>query len=58
MFEEVKIAANARAANLPKEKISITLPDGKTFEGVSNQTTPFEIAKGISNSLAKRVMAA
>lgn len=58
VFEEVKIAANARAANLPKEKISVTLPNGKTFEGVSNETTPFEIAKGISNSLAKKAIVA
>ena len=55
MFNELKVAANARAAELPREKITVTLPNGKAFEGVSNQTTPFEIAKGISNSLAKKV---
>ena len=55
VYEEVKAAAVARHATLPREKIAVTLPDGKSFEGVSNQTTPFEIAKQISNSLAKKV---
>lgn len=34
--------------------ITITLPDGKTTEGVSNQTTPMDIAMKISKKLAER----
>ena len=56
MFNEVKLEALKRASSYPKEKIEVKLPNGKIFEGVSNQTTPLEIAKGISNSLAKKVM--
>jgi threonyl-tRNA synthetase len=31
--------------NLPREKINITLKDGKVVEGVSFETTPLEVAK-------------
>ena len=30
---------------LPHEKITITLKDGKEIEGISNETTPYDIAK-------------
>jgi threonyl-tRNA synthetase len=40
------------------EKITITLPDGKQKEGVAFETTPMDIVKGISNSLAKEVVVA
>ena len=29
------------------------LPDGKTIQGTSNQTTSFEVAKAISRSLSE-----
>lgn len=34
------------------------LPDGKEKEGVSFETTPLEIAKSISNSLAEKIVVA
>lgn len=36
----------------PKVPINITLPDGKVVEATSWQSTPFDIAKGISQGLA------
>lgn len=36
----------------PKVPINITLPDGKIVEATSWQSTPFDIAKGISQGLA------
>lgn len=41
-----------------KEKILITLPDGKVVEGMSWQTTPYEIASGISQGLADNTIVA
>ena len=42
----------------PREQINITLPDGKVHVGTSWETTPFEIARGISKSLAERTVVA
>jgi threonyl-tRNA synthetase len=36
----------------PREKIQITLPDGKIIEGLSWETSPYTIAAGISQGLA------
>ena len=38
-------AQEEKNKSLPKEKITITMKDGKQIEGVSNETTPFEIGK-------------
>jgi threonyl-tRNA synthetase len=43
---------------LPKNPIKITLPNGSVKEGVSNQTSPFDVALGIAKSLAERVLVA
>eukprot|EP00834_Sanchytrium_tribonematis_P000841 NODE_17_length_48642_cov_1.199349.p5 type:complete len:565 gc:universal NODE_17_length_48642_cov_1.199349:1659-3353(+) len=40
------------------DSIKVTLPDGKILDGLSWKTTPYEIAKGISNSLANKVVVA
>jgi threonyl-tRNA synthetase len=45
----------ARAAAVP---INITLPDGKQKQGIKGVTTPMEVAKEISASLAKKVVVA
>jgi threonyl-tRNA synthetase len=45
----------ARAAAVP---ITITLPDGKQKQGIKGVTTPMEVAKEISSSLAKKVVVA
>eukprot|EP00411_Alexandrium_monilatum_P061946 CAMPEP_0175528502 /NCGR_PEP_ID=MMETSP0096-20121207/20677_1 /TAXON_ID=311494 /ORGANISM="Alexandrium monilatum, Strain CCMP3105" /LENGTH=885 /DNA_ID=CAMNT_0016831191 /DNA_START=40 /DNA_END=2697 /DNA_ORIENTATION=- len=42
----------------PKKAIKVTLPDGKEKEGKSFETTPLEIAQGISKGLADSVVAA
>lgn len=42
----------------PREPITIKLPDGKEIEGSSWETTPIQIAKSISTSLAERVIIA
>ena len=34
------------------------MPDGTIKEGLSFSTTPYDIAKGISNSLAKNIIVA
>jgi TGS domain len=36
----------------PRNKISITLPDGKVVEGLSWETTPYQVASGTSQGLA------
>jgi len=41
---------------MPQEAITITLPDGGQKEGVSFKTTPLDVAKMISNQLAKQVI--
>lgn len=40
----------------PREKITISLPNGKEAEGTSWETTPVMIAKGISKSLLERTV--
>lgn len=48
-----------RQAKIEQGKaINVTLPDGKVINGTAGVTTPMDIAKGISNSLAERVVVA
>ncbi|KAJ2722448.1 threonyl-tRNA synthetase, partial [Coemansia sp. Benny D115] len=42
----------------PREKITITLPDGAEREGTSWETTPMDIANSLSKSLAKSLVIA
>ncbi|PVZ97588.1 hypothetical protein BB558_004586 [Smittium angustum] len=58
IFERVKKAQDAIIAAKPRQPITITLPDGKVIDGISYETTPMEIAKSISTSLAKRLVIA
>lgn len=55
-FDEL-YAVDQAAPHEPKP-IEVTLPDGKKISGVANVTSPLDIAKGISNSLAERVVIA
>jgi threonyl-tRNA synthetase len=57
-YDEIIAEQRARLAAKPREPIAITLPDGKTLEGVSWQTTPLQIAEGISKGLAAAVVVA
>jgi threonyl-tRNA synthetase len=42
----------------PRQEITITLPDGAERKGTSWETTPLDIAKGISKSLAEKLVIA
>lgn len=58
LFDRLKAKQDEQAAKQPREPIKITMPDGKVIDGTSWETTPGEIAKGISNSLYKRTVVA
>ncbi|TPX31548.1 threonine---tRNA ligase [Synchytrium microbalum] len=40
----------------PRKAIKITLPDSRQIDGISWETTPFDIAKSLSKSLADKVV--
>ncbi|KAJ1872803.1 threonyl-tRNA synthetase [Coemansia sp. RSA 990] len=58
IFDELFQKQQEEIANKPREDIVITLPDGSTRDGKSWETTPMDIANGISKSLAKRLVIA
>ena len=58
LFNKLKAKYDAEIAAKPREPITITLGDGSIKPGTSWETTPAEIAKGISNSLFKRTVVA
>lgn len=43
---------------MPREAITITLPDGSTREGTSWETTPLSVALSISKGLAEKTVIA
>lgn len=57
-FEKLWIKQKAELQLLPRQSITITLPNGSTISGLSHQTTPFDIAKSISPTLAKSALIA
>ncbi|KAJ2780927.1 threonyl-tRNA synthetase [Coemansia javaensis] len=58
IFDELYQKQQEEAARQPREPITITLPDGSERAGTSWETTPMDIANGISKSLAKRLVIA
>ncbi|XP_057669357.1 threonine--tRNA ligase 1, cytoplasmic-like [Diorhabda carinulata] len=52
IWNKVKAEYDAELAKKPELPIKVTLPDGKVIEGISWKTTPYDIAKGISQGLA------
>ena len=58
VFDSLKEKYDAEIAAKPREPITITLADGSVKQGTSWETTPADIAKGISNSLLKRTVVA
>lgn len=58
MFERLQAIEKERIAGLPREAITITLKDGSTKEGTSWETSPMQVAIGISKSLADKVVIA
>ncbi|KAI1086649.1 threonyl-tRNA synthetase [Rostrohypoxylon terebratum] len=58
LFDRLKKKYDEDVAKKPREQITITMPDGSIKVGTSWETSPGEIAKGISNSLYKRSVVA
>ena len=58
MYDDLKAKYLAELEQKPKETIKVTLPDGKVVEGVSWQSSPYDIAKGISQGLADNTVIA
>ncbi|XP_071503272.1 threonine--tRNA ligase 1, cytoplasmic-like isoform X2 [Diadema antillarum] len=52
LFDQLKAASDAALAAKESCLVKITLPDGKVVEGQSWRTTPYDVAKGISQGLA------
>ena len=58
MFDRLKSEYDAESLKKPRVAIQITLPDGRQMDGVAWETTPLDIAKQISKSLAERIVIA
>ncbi|KAF9302302.1 threonyl-tRNA synthetase [Mortierella antarctica] len=58
MFDELKKKADEVDAAQPRVPISITMPDGSIREGIAWETSPMDIARAISKSLAERIVIA
>lgn len=58
LFERLRKEYDDEVAQKPREPITITMPDGSIKNGTAWETTPADIAKGISNSLFKRTVVA
>ncbi|CAK7206452.1 threonyl-tRNA synthetase [Sporothrix eucalyptigena] len=56
VYDRLKAAADAELASKPREPITVTLPDGRQIAGTSYETSPYDIARGISKSLADRTV--
>merc|ERR1719483_386256 len=52
LWDRLKAEQDATLAAKVPEDITVTLPDGKEIPGQSWRTTPYEVAKGISQGLA------
>ncbi|POS88338.1 putative threonyl-tRNA synthetase, partial [Erysiphe pulchra] len=58
LYQKLKKKFDEDIAAKNREPITITLADGSKKQGLSWETTPADIAKGISNSLFKRTVVA
>lgn len=58
LFDRLYKEQQEELAKRPRDDITITMPDGSVKPGKAYETTPAEIAKGISNSLFKRTVVA
>ncbi|BGP14692.1 hypothetical protein JCM10213_006228 [Rhodosporidiobolus nylandii] len=58
LFEQLKKEADEKLAAMPRQPIKVTLPDGAVKEGTSYETSPMEIALGISKGLAEKTVIA
>ncbi|KAL1918484.1 uncharacterized protein VTP21DRAFT_3144 [Calcarisporiella thermophila] len=58
MFDDLKKKYDEQIKAKPREAITITLPDGSEKPATSWETSPMDIARDISKSLAERVVIA
>ncbi|BGO90354.1 hypothetical protein NBRC10512_001784 [Rhodotorula toruloides] len=58
LFDQLKKEYEEKVASMPRESITITLPDGSTREGKSWETTPMSVALSISKGLADKTVIA
>ncbi|CAG8589813.1 1087_t:CDS:10 [Ambispora gerdemannii] len=58
LFEQWKAEYDEEIKNKPRVPITVTLPDGQTKPAVSWESSPLDIAKEISKSLADRIVIA
>jgi threonyl-tRNA synthetase len=58
IWQELKDKENKITEKFPQEKITITMPDKSTREGVSWKTSPFDVAMEISKGLANATVLA
>eukprot|EP00048_Salpingoeca_helianthica_P024282 m.31062 g.31062 ORF g.31062 m.31062 type:complete len:817 (+) comp9287_c0_seq3:25-2475(+) len=52
LFDKLYAEYQSEVAAKPRNAIKITLPDGKVVEGKAWETSPYDVAKGISEGLA------
>jgi threonyl-tRNA synthetase len=57
-FEALWAAQEANRTSSPQVTISVTLPNGDVKQGIANVTSPYDIAKSISQGLADNVVVA
>jgi len=58
VLDEIAARNAAASASLKKEPIVITLPDGKQINGTAWETSPLDVATGISKGLAQACVVA
>jgi len=58
IYAELKSKKDAENQLQPREPIKVVLPDGKEIEGLSWETSPMDVAMGISVGLASNVVVA
>lgn len=56
IWDELMVKQNEKLAQMPNETIKIVLPDGSEKTGTSFVTSPMDVAKEISNSLATKIV--
>jgi len=58
IWERLKAKQDEEFKSKPREKISVQLPQGDPREAISWETSPLEIARSLSKSLAERIVIA
>ncbi|XP_055545392.1 threonine--tRNA ligase 1, cytoplasmic isoform X1 [Wyeomyia smithii] len=58
LYDELKNQYLEELAKKPKNPIKVVLPDGKEVDAVTWKTTPYDVAKGISQGLADNTVIA